>query len=188
MRNKRKSHSVVLYSSESSLEASPTAASVIGTADVDLLQLKTPIHLCFGNPDLQLPDEDLGGGGSRVVVWEDMHCHDRLKTNCYELSIDLGPSIGIKAFVWRRTRNDQNSNNREGKRILKKLDYLNLQMEDKETGVVLARFVHYPWAGWKRGKFEILEMVGDGERWVEICLLSGMATVEYLRKVWGLSF
>jgi len=182
-----KKYSVVLHSS---IPNADSKSSIIGISAFDMLSLSSPIHLCFGDPDIPLEYEERGTEESSQfgpAVWETMHSRSPIKLNIYELTIDLGPSIGRKTFHWKRTHT-------VGQKGLKKLDFLNLKMEDVETGRVVATFVHYPWVGWKRGYFEIVEDegivkgYGDGEKWREVVLLSGLATLEYMRKASGWSW
>ena len=177
---RKQKHSVVLQSVSTS---SSETSSVIGIGDIDLVAVSAPIHICFGDPDLP-PADIQEETPSASVVWESMRCQDRAKLRGYELSIDLGPSIGRKTFIWKRTHVGEHIGP-----VAKKLDFLNLKMEDIETGRVVARFAHHPWVGWKRGQFEIVEDggYGDSERWVEIVLLSGLTMLEYMRKVGGWS-
>jgi len=71
--------------------------------------------------------------------------------------------------------------------LKRELDYLHLKMVERETGRVLARFKHHCWYGQKRGELEIEEYEG-GEGWEVVVVLSGMAVLEYLRKLSGYSF
>lgn len=67
------------------------------------------------------------------------------------------------------------------------LDYLHLKMVERATGRVLARFKHHFWYGMKRGVLEIEDYEG-GPGWEVVVVLSGMAVLEYLRKLFGYSF
>lgn len=69
------------------------------------------------------------------------------------------------------------------------MDWLNLKMVDVESKDIVARFVHYPWWGSKRGWFLIEEgKVDMGLGWDGVVLLSGMAVLEYMRKMSGWSY
>lgn len=73
--------------------------------------------------------------------------------------------------------------------LKRELDYLHLKMVDRETGNVLARFKHHIWYGGKRGVLEMEDFDGgSGEGWEVVVVLSGMAVLEYLRKISGYSF
>jgi hypothetical protein len=96
--------------------------------------------------------------------------------------MDLGSDVGKKVFVWKRTHDVE-----ERGMIMRQLDWLNLKMVERESERVVARFVHHPWYGKKRGYFEIEEFEG-GKAWNEVVLLSGMGVLEYLRKVSGYSW
>lgn len=164
---KPKTHSVVLRSSLG--KSDPT---VIGTADIVYRSISAPIHLCFGDPDSR----------PQNAVWEDLHIRDKLKTSGFELNIDLGKDLGRKIFDWKRTHHVEGVG-----AMTNKIDYFHLKMMERESQKVVARFVHSPKMGSKRGVFEMEEFEG-GEGWDGIVLLSGMAVVEYLRKVSGWAF
>lgn len=71
--------------------------------------------------------------------------------------------------------------------LKRELDYLHLKMVDRETGRVVARFKHHMWYGLKRGVLDFEEFDG-GDSWEVVVVLSGMAVLEYLRKLSGYSF
>jgi len=146
--------------------------SIVGVADLVYSSISTPIHLCFGDPD----------SSPATAVWEDLHVRDKLKTSCFELNVDLGKGLGRKIFDWKRTHHV------EGVGAVKnKFDYFHLKMIERQSQKVVARFVHCPKMGYKRGVFE-MEKYEGGENWDGIVVLSGMAVTEYLRKVSGWAF
>jgi hypothetical protein len=161
-------HSIVLQAPSSS-----TTPTVLGTCDFGFFSsLRTPIHLGFGDPELN-PD---------TIVWEDMRTNEVAKTSNFELSIDLGGDIGRKVFEWRRTHDVENQSS-----LVKKLDLLHLKLIDQETEMVVARFVHNFMLGSKKGTFEFEEFEG-GSDWTRVVVLSGMAAQEYTRKMLGYSW
>ncbi|KAK0099319.1 hypothetical protein ONS96_008547 [Cadophora gregata f. sp. sojae] len=155
--------------SSPSSDANPNP--ILGTCILPFISLSNPIQICFGDPD------------SKSSTWESIFCRQTLKSNCFELSIDLGGSLGGRTFNWKRTHAI------EGMGVLKReLDYLHLKMTERETGRVLARFRHHCWYGGKRGELEIEDYEGGGDGWEVMVVLSGMAVLEYLRKLSGYSF
>jgi hypothetical protein len=168
--SKTKQHSIVMRQVKSSSESN---SSIIGLCDLDLVQSGSkPIHICFGDPDSSPND----------VVWESLICPGRFNAKAYELNIEL-ENGARKVFGWKRTHDV------EGVSLAtKKADWLNFKMVESESGRVVARFVHHPWYGKKRGVFEIEEFEEAGKEWHRIVVLSGMAVVEYTRKVSGWSW
>ncbi|KAG4432385.1 hypothetical protein IFR05_012135 [Cadophora sp. M221] len=154
----------------SSRPESATSDPIIGICVLPFVSLSNPIQLCFGNPE------------SKNVTWETIFCHEVLTSNGFELTLDLGGHLGRRTFDWKRTHNV------EGMGVLKsELDYLHLKMVERETGRVLARFKHHFWYGMKRGVLEFEDYEG-GPGWEVVVVLSGMAVLEYLRKLSGYSF
>jgi len=157
-------------SSSTSDDSAAPSTPILGSCVLPFVSLSQPIQLCFGDPD------------SKSAVWESIFCRETLKSNGFELNIDLGGTFGRRTFDWKRTHAI------EGMGALKReLDYLHLKMVERETGRVLARFKHHCWYGQKRGELEIEEYEG-GEGWEVVVVLSGMAVLEYLRKLSGYSF
>lgn len=153
-----KNHSLVMRQS----------SQVIGLCDIELMA--STIYICFGDAD----------ASPNSVVWESLGRSDEAGQSAFELSVELGGARRV--FDWKRTHDV------EGVRAAtKKADWLNFKMVDRESGRVVARFVHHPWYGKKRGVFEIERGVG-GSEWEKVVLLSGMALVEYKRKVSGWSW
>jgi hypothetical protein len=146
--------------------------SPVGVCDISLASIRTPIHLGFGNPDIPAGD----------MIWEDIRCQEKWTTNGFELNIDLGGEVGRKKFYWKRTH-DVNGTNV----AIRKLDWLHLKMVESESDAIVARFVHNPLLGSKRGNFELGTFNG-GRDWELIVLLSGNAVLEYLRKASGWSW
>lgn len=103
-------------------------------------------------------------------------------TTGFELNVELGGTPGRKVFDWKRTHDVQGAG-----AVAQKVDWLNLKMVDRESGNVVARFVHHPWYGSKRGVFEIEDFEGV-EEWDKIVVLSGSAVLEYMRKISGWSW
>ncbi|PVH81294.1 hypothetical protein DL98DRAFT_514713 [Cadophora sp. DSE1049] len=157
-------------SSSKSDSSSTPSTPILGACIFPFVSLSQPIQLCFGDPD------------SKSAVWESIFCRETLKSNGFELSIDLGGTLGRRTFDWKRTHAV------EGMGAFKReLDYLHLKMVERETGRVLARFKHHMWYGQKRGVLEVEEYEG-GDGWEVVVVLSGMAVLEYLRKLSGYSF
>ncbi|KAH9210471.1 hypothetical protein DL95DRAFT_393382 [Leptodontidium sp. 2 PMI_412] len=167
--------SIVLRSTSSpttssSQPGSETSGPIIGICLLPFISLSNPIQLCIGNPD------------SKSAVWETVPCREVLISNRFELTLDLGGQLGRRTFDWKRTHDV------EGMGLLKsELDYLHLKMVERATGRVLARFKHHFWYGMKRGVLEIEDYEG-GPSWEVVVVLSGMAVLEYLRKLFGYSF
>lgn len=168
MSSKPGRHAITLRTPSSNHGATPT---VLGSCDFTFSSLSTPIHLAFG---------DLASSPD-TVVYEDVHQRNKWALSDFELCVDLGGSIGRKTFDWRRTHDV------EGKSTLgKKLDVLHLKMTDRDTDTVVARFIHHFSMGSKRGRLEFDEYDG-GPDWDRIVILSGLATLEYMRKAQGWS-
>ncbi|KAH7400271.1 hypothetical protein BKA64DRAFT_671485 [Cadophora sp. MPI-SDFR-AT-0126] len=162
--------STTYTSSSTSNSSSASSNPVLGACVLPFVSLSNPIQLCFGDPN------------SKTAVWESIFCREKLICNGFELSIDLGGTLGRRTFDWKRTHAV------EGMGAMKReLDFLHLKMVERETGRVLARFKHHLWYGQKRGLLEIEEYEG-GEGWEFVVILSGMAVLEYLRKLSGYSF
>lgn len=162
-------HSIVMYDMRPD---SPGRTLPIGFCDISLTSITSPIHLGFGDPD----------ASTDKVVWEDLRCREKWTTNGFELNVDLGGNLGRKTFFWKRTHDVNGAN-----AAVRKLDWLHLKMVDGENNVVVARFIHNPLPGSKRGHFQIAKFNG-GQDWALIVLLSGNAVLEYLRKVSGWSW
>lgn len=154
------------------LQTPSPSNQVLGTCDFTFGSLSTPIHLGFGD-SMASPD---------TVVWEDMYVREIAKQSGFEIGIDLGGSIGRKVFDWKRTSAVENKST-----ISQKMDWLHLKMVERETGVVVARFVHNFMFGSKRGTWELEEFDG-GNDWEGVVLLSGLAVLEYMRKSQGWSY
>lgn len=149
---------------------------VLGVSDITFSSISKPIHLCFGDPDSAHPDD---------VAWESLHCGSKAMLNDYEFSIDLRGPVGRRNFRWKRT----GENGSIGVMSMVAMNCLDLKMVDVESKDVVARFVQYPWWGSKRGWFLIEEgKVDMGQGWDGIVLLSGMAVLEYMRKMSGWSY
>ncbi|KAL3419057.1 hypothetical protein PVAG01_09279 [Phlyctema vagabunda] len=149
-----------------------TESSVLGIADLHYSTISKPIHICLGDPDSAPSD----------AVWECLQVREKFMTNNFELSIDLGGDLGRKIFDWRRTHDLDGIGT-----MRKKLDFYNVKMVERETGTVVGTFIHNTWPGKKRGVLVVEEFDG-GKNWETIVLLSGMAVVEYLRKLGGMSW
>lgn len=150
---------------------STTDSAVIGVGMVDLLSLNNPIRICVGDPNLP------------TAQWLKVPARERWMGNIYEMVIGSS-SQPSRTYNWKRTHEGEDIGS-----VAKKLDFLNLKLEDGETGQVVARFVHNPWAGSERGHFEIFgDEVGDGDKWMDLVLLSGMTVLEYQRKMQGWSW
>ncbi|KAG9514569.1 hypothetical protein KCU93_g9744, partial [Aureobasidium melanogenum] len=166
------------------LQTPSPSNQVLGTCDFTFGSPSTPIHLGFGD-SVASPD---------TVVWEDMQGRGTdsmftyttyttlAKQSGFEIGIDLGGSIGRKVFDWKRTSAVENKST-----LSQKMDGLHLKMVERETGVVVARFVHNFMFGSKRGTFEFEEFDG-GSNWDSVVLLSGLAVLEYMRKSQGWSW
>ncbi|KAL2061246.1 hypothetical protein VTL71DRAFT_7519 [Oculimacula yallundae] len=164
--------SIVLRStSTSSSTESESLRPIIGSCILPFISLSKPIQICLGDPD------------TKSAIWETMPCRSVTKANGFELSLDLGGAIGRRTFDWKRTSKIDGVSGTSSKEI----DPLNFKMVDRETGRVVARFVHHIWYGKKRGVLEIGEFEG-GDGWEVIVVLSGMAVLEYSRKIYGYSF
>ncbi|KAH7116779.1 hypothetical protein B0J11DRAFT_583493 [Dendryphion nanum] len=151
--------------------SSPTPSSILGTCIFSLSSWATPIHLCIGDP-ISSPT---------TALWEDLRCRSQWETNAFELSLDSGDSSGRKLFVWKRTADIEGQG-----RVKAKLDWLHLKLVEGESGAVVAGFRHNFLYGRKRGVFWV---EGEaGEEWVRVVLLSGVAVLEYLRKMSGWSW
>ncbi|KAI5210849.1 hypothetical protein AUEXF2481DRAFT_7569 [Aureobasidium subglaciale EXF-2481] len=161
-------HAIVLQSAASGNDI----PSTLGTCDFTFRSMTTPIHLGFGDAEAK-PDD---------VIWEDIHMREKMRQSGFELTVDLGAAIGRKTFDWKRTHDVENKS-----AISQKLDTLHLKMVERETGAVVARFVHSFAFGSKRGVFEFEEFEG-GEDWERVVVLSGVAVLEYLRKSQGWSW
>ena len=161
-------HSITMY------DARPNSSrrmSPVGVCDISLVSITTPIHLGFGDPNTAMDD----------MIWEDIRCREKWATNGFELNIDLGGEVGRKTFYWKRTHDVDGAN-----AAVRKLDWLHLKMVESESNAVIARFIHNPLLGSKRGNFELEEFNG-GRDWELVVLLSGNAVLEYLRKASGWS-
>lgn len=150
----------------------PEGSEIVGTADISFNSASKPIHLCLGNGDVASPD----------AIWEDIRCLNKWKTNVFEMSIDLGESLGRRVFYWTRTHDVGDADV-----TTRKLDWLHLKLVEADGKKVVARFAHHFKLGSKRGDFELLEYEG-GSRWESVVVLSGTAVLEYLRKVSGWSW
>ncbi|KAK6001338.1 hypothetical protein QM012_002669 [Aureobasidium pullulans] len=156
------------------LQTQSPSNQVLGTCDFSFGSLSTPIHLGFGD-SVAFPD---------AVVWEDMYVRDIAMQSDFEIGVDLGASIGRKFFAWKRTSTVANKS-----ALSRNLDLLHLKMVERETGMVVARFVHNFMFGSKRGTFELEESeVHGGSDWERVVLLSGLAVLEYMRKSQGWSW
>lgn len=157
-------HAIILQTS--------STQQILGTCDFAFSSLSTPIHLCFGDAATS-PD---------TVTYEDIHIREIAKQSGFELSIDLGGTIGRKVFDWKRTSEV------DGKSTLsRKMDTLHLKMVEKESQEVVARFAHNYTFGSKRGDFHF-EAYEGGSDWDRVVLLSGLAVLEYMRKSQGWSW
>ena len=165
-------HGIILRKPASSA-SDKQSSQVLGTCDFNFVSsMSRPIHLGFGDVLANSPS----------VIWEDMIVREKWKQTGFEISIDLGDGIGRKTFDWKRTHDV------EGKGVLsKKLDMFNLKFVESETELVVARFVHNYMFGSKRGRFEI-EAYEGGSDWEAVVILSGLATLDYMRKAQGWSF
>ncbi|THY91521.1 hypothetical protein D6C92_06238 [Aureobasidium pullulans] len=161
-------HAIVLATPSSS----DAIQTTLGTCDFTFRSMTTPIHLGFGNPADKVD----------AMIWEDMHVREKMRQSGFELTIDLGGTIGRKVFDWKRTH-DITTQSALGK----KLDTLHLKMVERDTDTVVARFVHHFMFGSKRGTFE-LEQYEGGSDWERTVLLSGLAVLEYMRKSQGWSW
>lgn len=153
---------------------SKSDSTILGVVDFPFNSLSNPIKICFSNPS-----------STKATEWETIVSRRTLLNNTFELSLTQPGSPDHSIFDWKRTHNIA------GKGVTaRELDYLHLKMIDRRTGKVVARFVHHLWFGKKRGVFEIEELKdGDeGVAWERFVLLSGMAVLEYLRKIYGYSF
>lgn len=147
-------------------------SSIVGTCDISFGSMSTPIHLGIG--DLE--------GAPATVVWENLRCRDKWRTNGFELEIDLGAERGRRVFYWKRTHDGTTAGS-----FVRRLVSLDMEMVNRESGTVVARFAHHLLFGSRRGAFELNDFDG-GKDWETIVLLSGCAVLEYMRKVFGLSW
>lgn len=150
----------------------PPGSDIIGTADVSFTSVSKPIRLCLSDGDVGSPSD----------TWEDIRCLRKSTMNYFELSIDLGGSLGRRVFYWTRTQAVGDANV-----MTRKLDWLHLKLVEAGGKKVLARFAHHFKLGSKKGDFELLEYEG-GSRWESVVILSGTAVLEYLRKMSGWSW
>ncbi|KAJ9622256.1 hypothetical protein H2203_006474 [Taxawa tesnikishii (nom. ined.)] len=161
---KKGQHSIVMRSLSSPSSTSEVSgngdAPVIGTCDLSFKSLSNPIHLGLGDPE----------SAPESVIREDLRCTKKWMTNGFELSVDLGRGRGGSAGNPARM-----------------FDWLHLKMVEQGSQRVVARFVHNPLWGCKRGVFELEEYDG-GQDWDKIVILSGSAVLEYLRKMSGYSY
>ncbi|CZT04506.1 uncharacterized protein RAG0_10933 [Rhynchosporium agropyri] len=149
---------------------SGSTGPIIGSCIFPFISLADPIHICFGDPE------------TKFAIWETLLCRKIFTSNVFELNIDLGGSIGKRTFDWKRTHEVGGLG-----AFKREFDFFHLKMVDRETGRIVARFNHHLWYGKKRGDLEIEEFDG-GDRWELVVVLSGMAVLEYSRKIAGFSF
>lgn len=154
------------------LQTPSPSNQVLGTCDFTFGSLSTPIHLGFGDP-VTSPD---------TVVWEHIYIREIVRQSDFEIGVDLGGDIGRKTFYWKRTTAVENKSS-----LSQQMDWLHLKMVERDTGIVVAKFVHNFMFGRKRGTWEIQEFEG-GSDWDRVVLLSGLAVLEYMRKSWGYSW
>jgi len=149
---------------------------------VRLSVLTNTIKLSFGDPS------------SPTTTWEDMRNKPFTPRNQYTFSLAI-PSGERRVYEWKGTHDVKNqsaqperSANRKMEELAFKIDARHLKMVNKESGEVVARFVHDPLVDkghfGRRGTFEIWRDEG-GEGWDRVVMLSSLALQEFLRRGTG---
>lgn len=179
------SPSVILHRSHSS--SSTTEGDVVGSGVIDILSEQTPALFKLGPlPQSQFSPSPASQEGEQPYIPLPL------------FTISSSPSQPPKEYEWKRTTKTTTKGGDKEKETKK--DWLNLKLEDKQTGEIVAKFVHNFWVGSKRGYFAVLvdggENSGGGDGkglnmddgWIEVVLLSGLVYLEYQRKVSGWSW